>query len=367
MYEIFDKIVLFLCCLILYIFYADSSYLIVPVILAVVFSCLFIYYENLKIRSAGTLLYVVLCFFFPSYIIFLPLLCYDILHSKYQYIALLLPCLILFHTSNYSIFVTVSTVALLMISFLLKHKADRLNKLKVDYNDLRDSTTVMSFQLNRKNQELLKNQDYEINLATLNERNRISKEIHDNIGHLLSRSLLQVGALLTISGEGPVEEGLSSLKSSLSEGMDQIRNSIHNMYDESIDLYAQIEQLVKDFTFCPISFDYDIKTPPPIQLKLSLIAITKESLSNIIRHSNATMVQLKLREHPAMYQLVIKDNGTLEDPERTVLTKAFENLDFNEGMGLKNIYDRVKSFGGNIHLSLDNGFQIFITIPSSLL
>ena len=39
------------------------------------------------------------------------------------------------------------------------------------------------------------NQDYEIHLATLKERNRIAREIHDNVGHLLSRSLLQTGAL----------------------------------------------------------------------------------------------------------------------------------------------------------------------------
>lgn len=53
----------------------------------------------------------------------------------------------------------------------------------------------------KKKSKPIKNQDYEINLATLNERNRISKEIHDHIGHLLSRAILQVGALLTISKE----------------------------------------------------------------------------------------------------------------------------------------------------------------------
>jgi signal transduction histidine kinase len=41
----------------------------------------------------------------------------------------------------------------------------------------------------------MEKQDYEIYLATLRERNRIAREIHDNVGHMLSRSILQIGAL----------------------------------------------------------------------------------------------------------------------------------------------------------------------------
>jgi signal transduction histidine kinase len=253
----------------------------------------------------------------------------------------------------------------LVITYLNKYKTDRLKALTNDYYELRDSSTQMSLLLEEKNQSLLQNQDYEINLATLNERNRISKEIHDNIGHLLSRALLQVGALLTITMEEITKDGLSSLKVSLSSGMDQIRNSIHNMYDESVDLYLQIEHLAKGFTYCPISYDYDIKNPPTHQLKHSLIGITKEALANIMRHSNATKVSIILREHPAMYQLIIQDNGNLDELKRRHLSKAFEHLEYGEGMGLRNIYDRVKSFGGNINISVDNGFKIFISIPKS--
>lgn len=44
-------------------------------------------------------------------------------------------------------------------------------------------------------------------LATLNERNRIAREIHDNVGHLLSRSLLQVGALQVVNRDETVRQG----------------------------------------------------------------------------------------------------------------------------------------------------------------
>lgn len=363
MYEIIDKILLFLCCLTLYLFEDTGSFFIVPVIIAVVLSSLFVNYEDGRIRLVGCVVYSLLCLWFPWYIIFLPLVLYDILHTKYQYGMLFVPLLLLYHFQGYSIMTLAFTTLFLIIAYLLKFKTDKLGNLKSEYNELRDNSTAMSLLLEEKNQGLLKNQDYEINLATLNERNRISKDIHDNIGHLLSRALLQVGAMLTISKEEPIREGLTDLKTSLSDGMDQIRSSIHNMYDESIDLYAQVEQLVKNFTFCPILYEYDVNNPPKTQLKHAIIAIIKEMLSNIIRHSHATKVTLILREHPAMYQLVIQDNQVLGEYQAQFLKKAFEKQEFGDGMGLHNIYDRVKSFGGNINISVENGFKLFVTFP----
>lgn len=363
MSEIIDKLILFISCLALYLFEVSSSFYIVPVIIAVVLSSLFVYFDDGRLRLTGVVIYGVLCLLIPWYIIFLPLVMYDILHTRYQYGLLFLPVLYLTNFDQYSAMTLTFTTVIAIIAYLLKLKTDKLNLLKEEYNELRDDSTALSHLLEEKNQSLLKNQDYEINLATLNERNRISKEIHDNVGHLLSRSLLQVGALLILAKDDMMQEGLSDLKSSLSDGMDQIRSSIHNMYDESIDLYSQIDQLVKDFTFCPIQYEYDINTSPSLQLKHAMIAITKEALSNIIRHSHATKVSVLLREHPAMYQLVIQDNGSLEDHKKRTLVKAFEAQEYDEGMGLHNIFDRVKSFSGNINISVENGFKLFITFP----
>jgi signal transduction histidine kinase len=363
LYEIIDKILLLIGCMSLYLFSADNSYAIIPVIISVLLSCLFMYFEDDRLKLAGNLCFAILCIFIPEYVIFLPLLLYNELHTRYQYTVLAVPFIFIFNLVQYSAIIISFTVIFLFVSYLLKLKTDKLKALQNEYNELRDNSVKISLQLEDKNRRLLENQDSEINLATLNERNRISKEIHDNIGHLLSRALLQVGALITISKDEDVKEGLVSLKDSLSQGMDQIRSSIHQMYDESIDLYSQIDHLVKDFTFCSIHYDYDISNSPPVALKHSMIAIVKEALVNIIRHSNATKVSVQLREHPAMYQLIISDNGTIDGNKRKLLINAFEKQEYGEGMGLHNIYDRIKGFNGNINISLDNGFQLFISVP----
>lgn len=365
MNEIIDKIILFLCCTTLFLFHENGSYFIVPVIISIVLASLSVYFDNNRLRLAGVLTFAVLCLIYPVYIVYLPLLLYDILHTKFQYALLAVPLLFIYHYHVYSAMTISFTLMFLLLAYVMKYKTDRLNTLGCEYNELRDSSVHMSLLLQEKNRDLLKNQDYEVNMATLNERNRISKEIHDNVGHLLSRALLQVGALQVITKEEATREELSSLKESLSVGMDQIRSSIHNMFDESVDLYLQIENLVKSFTFCAISYEYDIKNSPPLKLKYSMIAITKEALANIIRHSNATKVSITLREHPAMYQLVVQDNGTIGKEKQNALSKILADHSNAEGMGLRNIYDRVKSFDGNVNVTLEHGFRLFITIPKS--
>ena len=362
MYTILDKIILLTSCLALYLFQIDGPYLVVPIILSILLSCLFTYFEDSRISFAGNMLYIAICLFAPEFIIFLPLLIYDLVRTKYQPAVLLLPLLIAINNKHYTLIIIFSLINML-ISILLKFKSDRLMNTVSEYNELRDSSTSLSRLLEEKNRSLLKNQDYEVNLATLNERNRISKEIHDNIGHLLSRALLQVGALNTISTEAPVNEGLSSLKESLSAGMDEIRSSIHKMYDESIDLYTQVENLVKNFNFCEVSHEYDIDSTPSLDMRHCLIFIVKEALANIMKHSNATKVNIILREHPAMYQLIIEDNGTINVTVKNKLLIYSNNEDYREGMGLNNIFDRVMGFDGNMNINLDNGFKLFITIP----
>ncbi len=159
---------------------------------------------------------------------------------------------------------------------------------------------------------------------------------------------------MTITKDNIILESLNELKNSLSCGMDSIRNSIHNLHDESIDLHASIDALVKEFTFCSITFDYHIKNTSPTQLKYFFLWTIKESLSNIIKHSNATKVSIVLMEHPIMYQLIITDNGNCT---------SNENIQPSDGIGLRTMKERTYGFKGIFQVFTEKGFQIFITIP----
>lgn len=363
MQELSDKLILFISCLTLYLFEVEIEYLIIPILLILVISSLSTFLNDRRIKLAFFLIFIAISHISPYMLLFLPVVIYDIALFDYQFLSVIALFPLISNFAYYNLFMIAFSFLFLLFGWILKYKSISLIRLKSDYNEQRDTSTELTLLQEQKNQSILKNQDYEINLATLNERNRISKDIHDNIGHLLSRSLLQIGALLTVTNEEITKESLTLLKASISDGMDSIRNSIHNMYEESIDLYTAIDTLVKDFNYCDINFQYDINSSPDTKLKYALIAIVKEALNNIIKHSKATKVLVNLREHPAMYQLIISDNGEIEEIKRQKLTRLFENQTYYEGIGIQNITDRVKGFQGNINISLDRGFKLFITIP----
>jgi signal transduction histidine kinase len=109
----------------------------------------------------------------------------------------------------------------------------------------------------------------------------------------------------------------------------------------------------KDFDKLSIELDYDMSKYTSKELKYCVVAIVKEALTNTVKHSNATAVKIVLREHPALYQLLIEDNGTLSASEKNDKT----------GIGLDNMRERVSAFNGNMLISREQGFKIFISIP----
>ena len=64
---------------------------------------------------------------------------------------------------------------------------------------IKDDSEERTLLLAEKNKALQEKQNYEIYAATLRERNRIAREIHDNVGHLLSRTILLTGAAKTVN------------------------------------------------------------------------------------------------------------------------------------------------------------------------
>ncbi len=363
MLEILDKLFIIIFCVLLYFnrFGVESAP--VSLIIVIILSCLCSYLEDKRANILSFLFFIILSIFFPFLMIFLPLIIYDILHTgdwRLGLIAIVPPII----NHSFFNFPLVTLIGLIIcLSYFLKYKTVNNKSLLKKHYSYRDSAKELEILLEEKNRELLDNQDNNIHMATLRERNRISKEIHDSLGHLISRSLIQIGALLTISKDQRIKKELEMVKDSLSEGMDNIRASIHNLHDQSIDLYSEINSLIKDFTFCSISFDYNIQNSPDFNLKHFFISTIKEGLANIMKHSNATNVSIILMEHPIMYQLIIYDNGKLSKIDKKKIEEINKSISKNTGMGLRNIMERVQAFEGIAKFSAEQGFKIFITMP----
>lgn len=217
-----------------------------------------------------------------------------------------------------------------------------------------DNSHELSRVLQAKNQDLIERQDTEIYMATLRERNRIAREIHDNVGHMLSRSILQTGALLAVNTDERQTPMLLSLKDTLDTAMSSIRSSVHDLHEDSVDLPHAIAEILKPLAGYTLQYEYDLSPDVPQSLKYCMISIVKEAVSNILRHSNADTVTLILREHPAFYQIFIQDNG------RGVSSYAVGE---NSGIGLIGMRERLAAFSGTLDISTETGFRLFIHIP----
>lgn len=298
-----------------------------------------------------------LCFAFAPFCFYIPTITYDMFLSYQKSFRNIMSVLVisilpyLFHASYFSPEILITILLVFSLSLLLANRNKNLTTLEHRYMEIRNESEDEKIFLELKNKDLMEKQDYEIHTATLRERNRIAREIHDNVGHMLSRSILQVGAQIALCNNEEEKNRLYELKETLTSAMTSIRESVHDLHDESLDLHREIDTLIKHFTFCPVTFEYNITAGLNRRNKYAILAIIKEAFSNIIKYSNATNVSLILREHPALYQLLIQDNGT-----SIGILKS-------DGMGLSNIKERVESLDGLLKITTDQGFRIFISIP----
>ncbi len=258
----------------------------------------------------------------------------------------------------YTAFISIASIVICCLYYRNKELSEHII-------EIRDNSKELNEALAKKNKYLIESQDSEIYNATLKERNRIAREIHDNVGHMLSRALIQNGALISVT-QDEKKDMLISMRETLDEAMTSIRTSVHDLHDESIDLKKSIEEAISPLVDYKIDFLFDVDNEVPSKYKYCFISVIKEAVSNIIKYSNGDEVTIALREHPAFYQLLIKDNGNncnnKNMSNRDMTNKTRYEYSSSDGIGLVNMKDRVEAIGGNIDINFDNGCRIFITL-----
>lgn len=320
------------------------------------------YLGNLQTNLIEKLLYLVLPFvtiLLPDFTPFIALTlyagAYKYLNNKH-YLLALLPCSLL--PCIYSCLLVPDSTGLLWILMLLPalYMAWKSHMLLVKTNEIkhiRDDAAERNAILSEKNKYLASNQEKEIHIATLSERNRIAREIHDNVGHLLSRSILQLGAIMAIHKGEDIAAQLAPLKETLDSAMYNIRESVHDLHKESFDIKDAAQRLLNDLSTCDTKLTCDISMDADKEVKYTFLTILREAITNIQKHSNATEVNVILNELEDYYQLLIEDNGTIK----------VDIYNSNAGIGLKNMEDRIHNLKGIITFSSNSGFRIFISVP----
>ncbi|MGI6153334.1 MAG: sensor histidine kinase [Christensenellaceae bacterium] len=351
-----EKLLLFIFGLVLLLQRDIEAVSVVALILAFSVGCFGGYFKKSLYFILSGAAWMAAGMFFPLFCVFWPLVLYDAVRKRIFWLAVL-PAASFIAAAGY--FAPLETAVLALAaaaSFLLALREQRAEQLLGEVKRIRDASREATLLLDEKNRALKEKQDYEIRIATLTERGRIAREIHDNVGHMLARAMLQTGAIRAVVKEEQTAAQLSGLNETLTGAMNSVRESVHGLRDESFDLQGMIETSMRDFSEVSCSLHFDMEKYAPQSVKYCFAAVVREAFSNVVRHSDATRVNIDVQEHPAFFRLRFSDNGTVQK-------SAAEAM--QAGMGLDNMRERVQSLGGQLNINREKGFHIHITIPKN--
>lgn len=349
-----DKLIFLLICTSFYLNTASGQFRAVPVIITIIISATGSLLVQAGWKIVLALLYFAASLVFPELLSFLPLICLDLFLTGQSLYAIAAAIPVFYHYSDIEASMPFQLILLVLLAWLFARRTGSMKNWREQALQTRDDAQEASINLKQKQHDLIERQNIEIDMARLKERNRIAHEIHDNLGHQLSRAIIQLGALKTICRDDQASQQIESVSATLTEGMDNIRDSIHNLYGSSLSFEQEIGRLASNFGFCPVDLDFKVVDVPRQEIRNTIIAIIKEALTNVMKHSQASLVKITIHEHPVFFQLVIEDNGTgfggQEQPEL-------------KGMGLCGMRERVSGLSGSINISDQDGLRIFIRLP----
>jgi signal transduction histidine kinase len=217
---------------------------------------------------------------------------------------------------------------------------------------VRTITRLNRYRILKEQRENLREMTERLITAQEQERQHISRELHDDLGQALT---LQMISLRNLQGDPSVSK-------------EELFERLQALYDQSYDIFIKVRSLAQDLrppildalglkvsmqTYCteftrrshlPITFEVDESLPVlPDIYNITLYRVLQEALNNIVKHARASHVWVDLSREDNNIILTVQDNG---------LGFKIEQVQSN-GMGLSNMQERVTIAGGSFSISSD--------------
>lgn len=373
MNRLFDKSIVLACCIAAAMGLAVDAHLVAAFCLGVIATSLAEVAQGERTRRASetaSYAYIIAAVFVPPFVPFAPLALYDIarrMRREHAWVALGIGSVFAFalvadlRTDALTVRTLLLTSILSVAAALLSLRTAQLEREQQRMRRTRDELQERALALEARNRDLADRQDYEVELATLAERARIAREIHDNVGHQLTRASLQTEALRIVHADDPrVAADFADVKRTVDEALQLVRASVHALNDNATNLSVQLERIVEGArSDSGPQIELEVMTEhAPANVANCFAAVLREALSNTMRHACAQTVTVRCMEHPSFYQLVVTDDGT--GGVRTGARSA------TGGMGLASMRERVEALGGTFTAGSRvgaSGWRVFATIP----
>lgn len=263
-----------------------------------------------------------------------------VLVSMIKYVYLIYYKFNLSSVSQMMFFFMINILILIIASFAQQNKQEK-EKKDVLYKELLDA--------HRK----LREYTDEVNrLSVIEERNRIARDIHDNLGHNMTALImqLQMAEHYMKTGSGKTQEMLQNSIQTARDSLSSIREVVETLRGkERISSPEKaVRTLIDEFskkTGAEINLNISGEVINDVKAGNALYHILQESLTNSVRHGSATKIEIELDYSETSVSFSIKDNG-----------RGSENI--KEGFGMKGIRERVEDFKGSVEFQSHDGFYV---------
>ena len=209
----------------------------------------------------------------------------------------------------------------------------------------------------------------EAELQVQKERERFSRDLHDIIGHTMSVISLQAGVAAEAVGndDRAASEALARIRTASNRSLRELRSMVRMLRSPAdshdthrVQSLSAIQELVDAAKGAGIEITTAIELNPSDlsdTVDVAAYRILQESITNIVRHSQATRAQVKANIRNGRLCLTITDNGRGSAREYQ-----------RNGYGIASMTERARLLGGSLttHSSEDAGFTVKAIIPTRL-
>jgi signal transduction histidine kinase len=220
------------------------------------------------------------------------------------------------------------------------------------------------------NQELVLKSYLADRNARLEERENISRNIHNSVGHSITAAIMTLDAadMLFESAPEKAREKINTANERIRLSLDSIRHAVRlldhdggfvSMEDFLGGLHAITEQFVMD-TMIKVRIDFpdeDISFSVPHEHAEFLSGAVQEALTNGVRHGNADLFTISLAADSKHIRLTVSDNGK----SNFSMENAKERIE--NGFGIKKLLSYTEKCGGSVSYVNEGGFKLAVLLP----
>lgn len=196
-------------------------------------------------------------------------------------------------------------------------------------------------------------------IAEDKERKRLAREIHDTLGHALTGIAAGVDACIAMIDINPqaTKQQLMVISKVVRQGIVDVRNSLNKLRPGALEQHGfkgALENMIEEFTSVSdltITLDYRLDKVDFENTKEDILfRVIQESITNAVRHGDATHIDISLYIEDQKLKLEIQDNG-----------QGCEEIHY--GFGLKQMTERLSMINGKVTYDGHHGFLTVVTIP----